>query len=204
MSAVMETVDQMSPLFEALAARDYETVTACKETICAAEDRADKVKNNLREHLPKRLFLPVDRRDLLEMLDLQDSIADVAQDIAELLVERRMEIPPEMKEALLELVAGCVEVCREAAGIISELDELLAMGFGGNEAADVEARINALNLSEDETDRLEAALTKKLFALEDNLPPVSVIFWYRLIEWIGDLADYSEKVGNRLRLLIAR
>ena len=39
---------------------------------------------------------------------------------------------------------------------------------------------------------------------EDELNPVSVIFWYQLIEWIGDLADYAEKVGNRLRLLIAR
>jgi hypothetical protein len=30
------------------------------------------------------------------------------------------------------------------------------------------------------------------------------MFWYQLIEWIGDLADYAEKVGDRLRLLIAR
>jgi uncharacterized protein Yka (UPF0111/DUF47 family) len=28
--------------------------------------------------------------------------------------------------------------------------------------------------------------------------------WYQIIEWIGDLADYAEKVGDRLRLLIAR
>jgi uncharacterized protein Yka (UPF0111/DUF47 family) len=27
--------------------------------------------------------------------------------------------------------------------------------------------------------------------------------WYQLIEWVGDLADYAEKVGDRLRLLIA-
>ncbi|MCB1764163.1 MAG: DUF47 family protein, partial [Gammaproteobacteria bacterium] len=34
--------------------------------------------------------------------------------------------------------------------------------------------------------------------------PVSVMLWYQLIQWIGDLADYSEKVGNRLLLLVAR
>jgi hypothetical protein len=33
---------------------------------------------------------------------------------------------------------------------------------------------------------------------------VSVMFWYQLIIWTGDLADYAEKVGNRLRLLMAR
>jgi uncharacterized protein Yka (UPF0111/DUF47 family) len=36
------------------------------------------------------------------------------------------------------------------------------------------------------------------------MSPVSVMFWYQLIQWIGDLADYAEKVGDRLRLLIAR
>jgi len=204
MSAVVETVDHLPSLFDALAAKDFTTVTKISVAICEAEHRADGVKNDLRKHLPKRLFLPVDRRDLLEMLDLQDSIADVAQDISELLVERQMAIPAEMEEALLNLVNACVEVCREAACIISELDELLAMGFGGHEAERVEDLVNTLGDSEDEADRLEAELTKKLFTLEDQLPPISAIFWYRLIEWIGDLADYSEKVGNRLRLLIAR
>jgi uncharacterized protein Yka (UPF0111/DUF47 family) len=36
------------------------------------------------------------------------------------------------------------------------------------------------------------------------LKPVSVMMWYQLIQWVGDLADYAEKVGDRLRLLIAR
>jgi uncharacterized protein Yka (UPF0111/DUF47 family) len=36
------------------------------------------------------------------------------------------------------------------------------------------------------------------------MSPVSVMFWYRLIQWIGNLADNAEKVGDRLLLLIAR
>ncbi len=53
-------------------------------------------------------------------------------------------------------------------------------------------------------DKLELDLSRRLFAIEDNLKPVSVMMWYQLIEWIGDLADYAEKTGDRLRLLIAR
>jgi uncharacterized protein Yka (UPF0111/DUF47 family) len=30
------------------------------------------------------------------------------------------------------------------------------------------------------------------------------MFWYQLIQWVGNLADNAEKVGDRLRLLIAR
>ena len=56
----------------------------------------------------------------------------------------------------------------------------------------------------DETDILGLELTRVLFRHEDEMKPVSVVFWYQLIQWIGDIADYSEKVGDRLRLLIAR
>jgi len=64
--------------------------------------------------------------------------------------------------------------------------------------------LTALNDAEDETDELGIELARALFEHEDTLKPVSVMMWYRIIEWIGDLADYAEKVGDHLRLLIAR
>lgn len=204
MQAVMATVDLVPDLFKALAEGDLAAVNETKEAIYEAEEDADRIKNDLRRHLPRGLFLPVDRRDLLEVLDMQDSIADVAQDIAGLLVERRMTIPEGMETDLMRMVDRCVAVCHQAADIIAELDELLAMGFGGREAAQVEEMVSAMNASEEETDDLGIALGRALFDREDSLSAVSVMFWYRLIEWIGDLADYAEKVGNRLRLLIAR
>jgi predicted phosphate transport protein (TIGR00153 family) len=64
--------------------------------------------------------------------------------------------------------------------------------------------MESLNQIEDETDEMGMKLTRSLFAQEDSMSAVSVMFWYQLIQWIGDLADYAEKVGDRLRLLIAR
>ena len=74
---------------------------AAKERIFEKEAEADRIKNDLRGALPKSLFMPVDRRDLLEVLQMQDSIADTAQDIAGLLIERRMEIPDFMQQPML-------------------------------------------------------------------------------------------------------
>ena len=68
----------------------------------------------------------------------------------------------------------------------------------------VEAMIDQVGALEGETDRLGVAASRELFKLEETLPPVSVVFWYQLIEWVGNLADNAEKVANRLRLLIAR
>ncbi len=204
MRAVRECVDEVPGLFDALVAKDWDRIEQIKDRIFEAEEEADQVKNQLRKHLPRGLFLPVNRRDLLEVLDMQDSIADVAQDIAGLLYERCMEIPEPMVEPLLPYVQACVDVCHQAGRIIEQLDELLEMGFRGREVTQVEDLINQINQSEDVTDTMGIELARLLFRHEDEMNPVSVIFWHRLIEWIGDLADYAEKVGNRLRLLIAR
>ena len=204
MRVVLECASEIPPLFDALAAGDQEAVVTVKNRIFEREAEADKIKNDLRGALPKSLFMPVDRRDLLEVLQMQDSIADTAQDIAGLLVERRMEIPDFMKDPMLALARRSVDACEQSAKIIEELDELVAMGFRGREATQVEEMVEQLNLIEDDTDELGIELARHLFEHEDEIKPVSVMMWYQLIEWVGDLADYAEKVGDRLRLLIAR
>ncbi len=204
MRVVNTCVSEVPGLFEALIAGNQEELIAHKDRIFAKENEADKVKNDLRAHLPKSLFMPVDRRDLLEVLELQDTIANVAQDIAGLMMERDMAVPEGMAEPLMALVRRCVETCNDSAAIINELDELLEMGFRGREASKVEKMVSRLNEVENETDIMGIALTRTLFSKEDEMSPVSVIFWYQMIQWIGDLADYAEKVGDRLRLLIAR
>jgi predicted phosphate transport protein (TIGR00153 family) len=204
MRAVLECVHEIPALFVALASGNNEEVAAVKDTIFEREEEADRIKNELRNRLPKSLFMPVDRRDLLEVLQMQDSIADTAQDIAGLLVERPMELPEFMQEPMFALTHRCVEVCEKSAEIIEELDELLAMGFRGREASRVEEMVSELNKLEDETDQLGLELSRRLFQHEDEIKPVSVMMWYQLIQWVGDLADYAEKVGDRLRLMIAR
>lgn len=196
--------DLVPILFEAITAGDTDRVVQIKDEIFEIEEQADKIKNKLRRQLPRGLFMPVNRADLLEVLDMQDSIADVAQDIAGLVYEREMHVPAFMHGQLGPFVQSCVNVCHDALAIIEQLDELLEMGFRGREGKSVEKLIKELNKAEDETDRLGVEITRLLFKHEDELKPVSVLFWYRLIEWIGDLADYAEKVGNRLRLMIAK
>ena len=55
------------------------------------EHEADLTKNDIRNHFPKSLFLPIDRAHFLEILSVQDSIADKAEDIGILLTLRPLE-----------------------------------------------------------------------------------------------------------------
>lgn len=203
MKIATECASLTPDLFEALAQGDKARLAQVKDKIFELENQADALKNDMRAHLPKSMFLPVDRRDLLEVISVQDSIADVAQDIAGFLTERDMELPVGMRDPVIALTKRCVDVCNHANKVVGELDELVETGFSGRESEKVANMLKELSDIEDDTDRLGMELTQNLFSHEDEMKPVSVVFWYQLIQWIGDLADNAEKTGDRLRLLIA-
>ncbi|MFH0944816.1 MAG: TIGR00153 family protein [Planctomycetota bacterium] len=200
---VEECAKGLIPFFEALVAGDDKGMETARKRVSDLEEQADQVKNQIRAHLPKSLFMPVDRRDLLDMLHAQDSIADSAQDVAELLTTRKMDAPDFMRAILIPYVQRNLDAVRLCRVVINELDELVEMGFKGRAADRVERMVSDLGAVESDTDRLGKEFTLKLFENEDSMKPVDVMFWYQLIEWIGDIADYAEDVGDRLRLLIA-
>ena len=202
MRAAVQCARQIVPLFEEMVAGDTAAVTTRHQEIDRLEHEADRIKNEIRSHLPRRMFLAVERRDMLEILDYQDSIADVAQDIAELADMRGMVVPKELALPFLELVRCVVTACEQAERVINELDELVETGFRGREVARVDQMIEELSRMESTTDDLEERVQRLLFGIEDELG-ISTIFWYKLIEDVGGMADYAERVGNRLRLLTA-
>lgn len=203
MKAAVACAREVLPFVEAMAAGDQTAMTSRRAEIVRLEHEADRVKNEIRSHLPKRLFMAMERRDMLEILDAQDSIADMAQDVAELAHMRSMRVPEPLREPLFQLVRRVIEACEQSKRVIDELDELLETGFGPRETARVEEMIAELGRLESQTDQLAEAAQRQLFAIESELG-LSTIFWYQLINWIAKMADFAEKVGNRLRLLIAR
>ncbi len=201
---VAECADEVIPLFEALRDRNHDVVLSQKDKIFALEQQADDLKNELRLHLPRSLFMPVDRRDLLDLLNAQDSIADTAQDIAGLLVLRGMDVPLFLADELLPYVRRVVDAVHKCEEVIDALDELIETGFRGRSSDLVEEAIQELGVIETETDNQGMSLVQHLFEHHEQLKPLEIIYWDRLIDLIGDLADYAEDAGDRLRLLIAR
>ena len=177
---------------------------ALQQEIRNQENLADDLKSNVRTNLPKSLFLPVPRTDLLELLSTQDKLANRAKDVAGLMLGRRMEIPESLVVEVRDYYNESFLASKQALKVINELDELLETGFRGKEVELVEGLINELDDLEHQTDVSQVKLRAKLFELEQSLPPVDVMFLYKIIDQIGDLADISESVGARLLLLIAR
>ncbi len=204
MRVVNECASHTPALMRALVDGDDATLKEKAKLIFDLEEQADSLKHSCRLHLPRRLFMPVDRRDLLDVLQFQDIIADRAEDIAGIFLQRKMPTPEPMREPLVALTQKCVEVVGMTTQVIELFDELLEVGFRGKVVDQVEGLVTEINTAEGEADRLERELSRILFSLEGELDLMSVVLWYRILEWIGDLADYAEKVGNSFRLIIAR
>ncbi|MBR9827732.1 MAG: TIGR00153 family protein [Oceanospirillales bacterium] len=199
-----ESAAELIPFFEAVMKNDWNTAAACQQRIAELENEADDLKRDIRQRLPASIFLPVPRTDLLDLLRMQDKIANRAKDIAGLMLGRQMQIPQPIQAELLGLLQTTLMAIEQAVLALRELDELLTAGFRGHEVDIVERLITGLDDLEHKADEHERELRSSLFAVERDLYPIDVMFLYQVIQWVGDLANRAQQVGNRLQLLLAR
>lgn len=201
---VHEAAQHLIPFFDAMWEKDWEQAELIQRRISQLEREADTLKREIRLKLPRGLFMPVERTDMLELLTQQDKIANKAKDISGRIVGRQMLIPLELKSAFMVYLSRCIDATAQAAKAIDELDELLETGFKGREMDLVSEMIHQLDLIEDDTDVMQAKLRKQLQAIEAGYNPIDVMFLYKILEWVGDLADQAERVGARLELMLSR
>lgn len=194
---------ELNGFFSAVVKGNWKKAAEARDRISNLEHEADDLKKKIRLRLPQSLFMPVPRQDLLELLLVQDKMANRAKDVSGLVLGRKMQIPPEIAEEFLEFVRRNVDAAKQARKSVRELDELFTSGFRGAEVSLVESLIEELDRIETDTDDRQAALRGALFAVEKRLGPVDVIFLYRVIELTGEIADMAERVGRRLELLLS-
>ncbi len=204
MKKVTDCAQELIPFFSAVIDEQWRDVEKYQEIIVEKENEADTLKKELRLHLPKSVFLPVHRTDLLEVLLLQDKIANKAKDIAGLVLGRHLILPNAMAAPYQTFLARTIDVVNETNTAIHELDELLETGFRGAEAERVEMMIVDIDTIEHETDEMQIKIRSMLFDVETDLPPVEVMFLYKIIELTGQLANHAQTVAGQLQLLLAR
>ena len=194
---------QLRKFFAAAVSGDWDEANKVRDKIAMLEHAADDLKKEIRLHLPRSLFMPVPREDLLGLLHVQDKIANRSKDISGIVLGRRMQIPSAIAEQFLDFVDRNVDAAKQARKSVRELDELFTAGFRGAEVDLVEELLEELERIETDTDDKQAALRWALYAIEDTLNPVDAVFLYQVIELTGEIADMAERVGRHLELLLS-
>jgi predicted phosphate transport protein (TIGR00153 family) len=194
---------KLRPFFTAAVKGNWERASSYRDEIEELEHQADDLKKQIRLHLPKSLFMPVPREDLLELLLVQDMIANRTKDVSGLVLGRKLRVPKSISKQFLEFVDRNIDAAKQARKSVRELDELFTAGFKGAEVNLVQGLIEELDQIETDTDEKQAALRGALFEIEDTLKPVDAVFMYQVIELTGEIADMAERVGRRLELLLS-
>ncbi len=204
MLRVHECVVLIKPLFQAMLKGNYEEVEGIAQEISKLEHKADIIKNEIRTHLPKSIFLPVDRGDVLKFLRQQDAIADSAEDVSVLLTLKRLSAPEELKDDIMVLVEKVLDVCDSLIRVTGEMSNLMESTFSGPEADKVLQIIDEVGNMEWEADKAQIAVAKKILSLEDRVDPVSIYMWMNVFENLGEIANHAENTADGIRMMIAK
>jgi predicted phosphate transport protein (TIGR00153 family) len=204
MSVGDDAVSKLGNFITAVTEDNWRTAEKCREEIVELENRADDIKNNIRNNLPKSLFMSVSREDLLGLVMTMDEIPNAAKDISGIMIGRKMAIPKQVKDQFISCSKAAIKAANQASEAVRKVDDMQKSGFGSNDAAALSDLVAHLEQIERENDELEIALRQELFECEKDYDPIDMMFLYDIINKIGSLADISQTVGHLLVRLVSR
>ena len=202
MKKVSSCIKKLLQIFEGLESNNSEGLQTLVNELSKLEHEADLTKNDIRGHLPKSLFLPIDRSQFFDILSIQDSIADKAEEIGHLLLLHPLENLGELRKNLYDLYKKNVEAFWDTYSVIKELHELLESSFGGIEAEKVKLIIEQTCFKEYEADKMKHKLMKEFFMTSESVTTPLFYLYIRLIEEINQISHLSEKLANRIRMIL--
>lgn len=202
MEQVAQCVHLLPELFQMLHQQKYSELEAIGNKISELEHQADLIKNDIRNHLPKTLFLPIDRGHLLQILSIQDSIADASEDIAVLTTLKQLTLPEGCQAAFDDYLRQSIDTFDSVHRIILEMHELLESSFGGVEAQKVSLMVEEVALKEHRVDLAQRVLLKQFYKEEAELTYTSFFLWQRIFEALSAISNLSENLALRVRMTL--
>lgn len=202
MEKVAACVEHTRPILAAFRAGDAARVETLAEAMSQAEHEADQIKQDIRNHLPRGMFLAVAQDRLIEVLVTQDAIADKAENLARLLTLRLLPMVEGFEQPFDAFVDKNLETFAQAHRIINELDELVETAFGGVEAERVRDMVMRAAQLEHEADVQQHALLKVLLLHEHQLTPGELYLWLQILRQLSQISNLSERLANRVRTML--
>ena len=198
MDQVNKCIEKMSEVIVVVKAGNFEQVEDLCYEASKLEHQADQIKDDIRESLLKRFFMPIDRAEVLEILSLQDSLADTAEDVCKVLTIRKLPFPEDIMEDFDKFVELNINACAICASIINQLDELIEAGFGGTEAERIRGLAKDAAFAEHQADVVQMSLLKKLYAHDVDFSIGEFHLWMRFSRVLGRLSNISENLADRV------
>lgn len=201
--ACLDCVQRLAPYFEAVQAGNWKRAEAIQQEIARLEALADDIKLDVRKNLPRGLWMSVSRPDLLELVRVQDKMANETKDIAGLSLGRQLMFPQQLEKSLFKFIATVTDAAEKAVEVVGATRELSRTAFSSRQVAAISNKCVLVEKIERKSDDMQSKLRAKLRRHEEDLSPIDVIFLYQLLTNIGEIADHAEKVSHRAQIIAA-
>jgi predicted phosphate transport protein (TIGR00153 family) len=196
-------VAKLADYFEAAQADKWTKAEQIHAEIVRLESEADELKLEVRRNLPRRFWTSMSRVDLLELIRMQDKMANDTQDATGLSLGRELAFPAALEKGLRKYIKTVIESADAAVEVILAMRELSQSAFGARQARNIMNKAILVEKLERKTDKAQARLRARLRSHEEKLSPVDAIFLYQLLAQIGLIADRAEKVAHRAQIIAA-
>jgi len=201
-----DKVAQCGPIFvtavKAYFSGELDNFELLKEDIREIERDADRMKRNIRAHLPASLLMPFDKSAFFTFLREADKVVDSVKNALYWMSYYRLEVPEDIQKDYILLA-------KEVSDYIGFLPEMVRRAhtyFASRTEGDREAVkeiIREIRFREKESDDLEKTLFIRLCAVRE-IHPKTFFIMIRLVETTGDIADHLENSADMMRIMIAR
>ena len=198
MDQVSKCIHKMSEAIDVVKAGRIEELERFSVEVSQLEHQADQIKDDIRWRLLKRVFMPIDRSEVLEILSLQDSLADTAEDICKVLTLKELPMPDDLKQDFDQFVDHNLQAFSIVASVIKQLDELIESGFGGVEAERIRGLAKDAAFAEHQADLIQLQLLKKIYAHDGDMTVGEFHLWMRLTRLLSQISNVSENLANRI------
>lgn len=184
----------------------YLTGGSCKEmeelaaAIDSVEHEADKIKRQIRNHLPRRLFMAVDKTLFLNYTNKQDNILDAAQDALNWLAIRRVEIAKPYHKPFVNILDGVQQATHLLGPALKATINLVngtSIDREGTKQAYRRVRDMRANVREEAN-----GLRRSIFNSDMDFKDIYQLMHF--VDCMNEMAHNSSNCADILRAMIAR
>lgn len=200
-NACSKCVAKLPLYFQAAQGGKWSRAEKIQGEIAQLESAADDLKSLVRKNMPRGLWMSVSRADLLELVRMQDKMANDTKDVVGLSLGRQLAFPAALEKSLAKYISTVVDSVDAAVAVVSATRELSRTAFGSRQIKAIASKATAVERIERKSDDMQSRLRAKLKDHEDKISPIDAMFLYQLLSQIGEIADNAEKVAHRALII---
>ena len=199
---VKKCVNNLKSLGEVYSKGDFKTAKELAKKMSELEDEADNIRKEAVSKIPKSIFMPISKHNILLLLRGLDKMAHNIEYGTTLLIARDSPMSDTMAKKFLNhlnFVVGSVEALDEA---VLGVYKMLKGERGKKDTAEIIAKVQEVIQNERRADEIHTEIIRYLYGCEGKKESLAIIHLLRAIEHIDKIANLAERTGIRLVSII--